>query len=103
MAWVCSDVFIFYFFYLLWPVLEVEEEREVVGACRRGGGFDECGCLDWFMSCGSLSDGFWPWVWLWVWVLAVGMGMVVAFFFSSSFGGGGFVTNVVVVRVGGCE
>ena len=31
MAWVCSDVFIFYFFYLLWPVLEVEEEREVVG------------------------------------------------------------------------
>ena len=99
MAGVCSDVFIFYFVYLWWPVLEVEEEREVVGACRRGGGFDECGCLDWFMSCGSLSDGFgcgfgfWPWAWVWLWL----------FFSSSSFGGGGFVTYVVVVRVGGCE
>ena len=87
-------------------MLEVDEEREVVGACRRGGGFDECGCLDWFMSCGSLSDGFWPWVWLWVWVLAVGMGMVVAFFFFFFFWWWwvcGFVTDVVVVRVGGCE
>ena len=24
--------------------------------------------LDWFMSCGSLSDGFWPWVWVWLWL-----------------------------------
>ena len=45
--------------------------------------------LDWFMSCGSLSDGFWfgrrygfwSWVWVWPWLffffflVGVGVGL----------------------------